>query len=43
VASVDIDFLSGPERQGTFNPPSAELVAQKREFGADRRARWFGI
>ncbi len=43
VASVDIDFLSGPERTGTFNPPSAELVAEKQEFGSSRRARWFGL
>jgi sulfide:quinone oxidoreductase len=43
VASVDIDFLSGPERTGTFNPPTTELVAEKEEFGATRRARWFGI
>ncbi len=42
VASVDIDFLSGPTRTGTFNPPSAALVAQKQHFGASRRARWFG-
>jgi sulfide:quinone oxidoreductase len=42
VASVDIDFLSGPERSGTFNPPSADLVAEKEEFGSSRRARWFG-
>jgi sulfide:quinone oxidoreductase len=42
VASVDIDFLSGPERTGTFNPPSAALVAEKEEFGSSRRARWFG-
>lgn len=41
VASVDIDFLSGPERTGTFNPPSAEQVARKEEFGSSRRARWF--
>jgi sulfide:quinone oxidoreductase len=42
VASVDIDFLSGPERTGTFNAPSAALVAEKQEFGSSRRARWFG-
>ena len=42
VASVDIDFLSGPERTGTFNPPSAELAAEKEEFGTSRRERWFG-
>lgn len=42
VGSVDIDFLSGPERTGTFNPPSTELVAQKERFGSSRRSRWFG-
>jgi sulfide:quinone oxidoreductase len=42
VASVDIDFLSGPERTGTFNAPSAALAAEKEEFGSSRRARWFG-
>lgn len=42
VGSVDIDFLSGPERTGTFNPPSTEKVAEKERFGSSRRARWFG-
>jgi sulfide:quinone oxidoreductase len=42
VGSVDIDFLSGPTRTGTFNAPSAERVAEKERFGSDRRARWFG-
>src|SRR4051794_825996 len=42
VGSVDIDFLSGPSRTGTFNPPSAALVAEKESFGSSRRARWFG-
>jgi sulfide:quinone oxidoreductase len=41
VGRVDIDFLSGPTRTGTFNAPSAELVAEKEHFGASRRARWF--
>jgi sulfide:quinone oxidoreductase len=41
VGRVDIDFLSGPERTGTFREPSAALVAEKREFGASRAARWF--
>ena len=43
VGSVDIDFLSGPTRIGTFNAPSAELVALKDQFGSSRRARWFGL
>jgi sulfide:quinone oxidoreductase len=42
VGSVDIDFLSGPERTGTFHAPSAEQVAAKESFGSSRRARWFG-
>jgi sulfide:quinone oxidoreductase len=42
IGSVDIDFLSGPERTGIFNPPSPEQMALKEKFGADRRARWFG-
>jgi sulfide:quinone oxidoreductase len=42
VGSVDIDFLSGPSRIGTFNPPSAVLVAEKESFGSTRRVRWFG-
>jgi sulfide:quinone oxidoreductase len=42
VGSVDIDFLSGPERTGSFNAPSAAKVAEKERFGSSRRARWFG-
>jgi sulfide:quinone oxidoreductase len=42
VGSVDIDFLSGSERTGVFNPPSTELVVLKERFGSSRRARWFG-
>jgi sulfide:quinone oxidoreductase len=42
IGSVDIDFLSGPEKTGTFNAPSAEQMALKQRFGSSRRARWFG-
>jgi sulfide:quinone oxidoreductase len=42
VGSVDIDFLSGPERTGHFNAPSEALVAEKERFGSTRRERWFG-
>jgi len=42
VGRVDIDFLSGPQRTGTFIEPSTALAAEKREFGSSRRARWFG-
>jgi sulfide:quinone oxidoreductase len=42
VGSVEIDFLSGPTRTGTFHAPSDALVAEKEHFGASRRTRWFG-
>jgi sulfide:quinone oxidoreductase len=42
IGSVDIDFLSGPQKTGTFNPPSAEQMALKERFGSSRRERWFG-
>ncbi len=42
VGGVEIDFLSGPERSSVFRAPSADLVAEKEEFGSSRRARWFG-
>src|SRR6266487_2725904 len=41
VGRVDVDFLSGPKPTGTFQEPSADLVAEKQLFGASRRARWF--
>ena len=41
VGRVDVDFLSGPKPTGTFQPPSAALVAEKAQFGASRRQRWF--
>ncbi len=43
VGRVDVDFLSGPNPTGTFQEPSATLVAEKHEFGLSRRARWFGL
>ena len=42
VGRVDVDFLSGPRPTGAFQEPSAALVAEKKHFGASRRARWFG-
>lgn len=42
VGRVDVDFLSGPKPSGTFREPSPELVAEKKEFGSSRAARWFG-
>ena len=42
VGRVDVDFFGGPKPTGTFNAPSAALVAEKKNFGASRRERWFG-
>jgi sulfide:quinone oxidoreductase len=42
VGRVDVDFLSGPKPTGTFQQPSAALVAEKAQFGRSRIARWFG-
>jgi sulfide:quinone oxidoreductase len=43
IGSVDIDFLSGPTKTGSFNAPSAEQMVAKERFGSTRRARWFGV
>ena len=42
VGRVDVDFLSGPKPTGTFQAPSAALVAEKGLFGSSRVTRWFG-
>ena len=42
VARVDVEFLGGAGPTGAFAPPSVEIAAEKLEFGASRRARWFG-
>jgi sulfide:quinone oxidoreductase len=43
VGRVDVDFFSGPKPTGTYTDASADLVRHKLEFGATRRARWFGL
>lgn len=43
VARVDVDFFSTPGRpSGTFAPPSEATTAEKADFAATRRSRWFG-
>jgi len=43
VARVDVDFFSSPGHPtGTFTEPSEAVTAEKVDFGATRRARWFG-
>ncbi len=43
IGKVQVDFFSGPKPVGTYYEPSTELRADKKEFGASRRARWFGM
>jgi sulfide:quinone oxidoreductase len=43
VSKVEVDFLSGPAAAAQRNDPSREYAAEKQEFGASRRARWFGL
>jgi sulfide:quinone oxidoreductase len=42
VGKADMEFLGGGPPHGSFTPPSAAVTAEKAEFGASRRRRWFG-
>ena len=42
IGRVDVDFFGGPKPTGTFHEPNEDMRQDKREFGAKRRARWFG-
>jgi sulfide:quinone oxidoreductase len=42
IGKVNVNFLSGPAPTARFTPPSLESAAEKREFAASRRRRWFG-
>jgi sulfide:quinone oxidoreductase len=42
VGRVDVDSFSAPSPSGVFVAPSSEVAAEKRDFSARRRARWFG-
>lgn len=41
VARVDVNFLGGSQPTGRFAAPSTAIAAEKAEFGASRRRRWF--
>lgn len=43
VARVDVDFFSGPKPVGVHHDASELLVMDKEQFGASRKARWFGL
>jgi sulfide:quinone oxidoreductase len=42
VSKVEVNFLGGDSPVADRNDPSLEYAAEKAEFGASRRARWFG-
>jgi sulfide:quinone oxidoreductase len=42
VSKVEVNFLRGDSPHADRNEPSREYAAEKAEFGATRRARWFG-
>jgi sulfide:quinone oxidoreductase len=42
VSKVEVNFLRGDAPAAERNDPSLEYAAEKAEFGATRRARWFG-
>ena len=42
VSKVEVNFLGGPSPVAARNEPSLAYAAEKAEFGATRRARWFG-
>ena len=44
IGRVDVDFFSNPDHPiGKYYEPSVALRADKQNFGASRRARWFGL
>jgi sulfide:quinone oxidoreductase len=43
IGRVDVDFFSGPSPTGTYHEASVALRADKEQFGASRRVRWFGL
>lgn len=42
VGRVDIDFLSGPEKTGTYRAPSRQHAVEKEQVAAGLLAAWFG-
>lgn len=40
---ADLDFLTGPKLTSVYHAPSLAGRAHKLQFGASRRARWFGL
>jgi sulfide:quinone oxidoreductase len=42
VSKVEVNFLRGESPAAERNDPSLEYAAEKAQFGATRRTRWFG-
>ena len=42
VGKVEVNFLHGDAPDAKRHPPALEFAAEKEQFGAVRRARWFG-
>lgn len=42
VGKMEVNFLRGDSPEAQRHEPSSEFAAEKAEFGAERRARWFG-
>jgi sulfide:quinone oxidoreductase len=42
VSKVEVNFLRGDSPAAERHDPSLEYAAEKLQFGAERRARWFG-
>jgi sulfide:quinone oxidoreductase len=43
IGRVDVDFFSGPKPTGTYHEPDVASRVHKEDFGASRKARWFGM
>lgn len=41
VGKVEANFLKGPAPTAKLIEPSLEIAAEKQQFGASRRQRWF--
>jgi sulfide:quinone oxidoreductase len=42
VGRIEVNFLSYDQPVARFTAPSAALTAEKEQWGATRRDRWFG-
>jgi sulfide:quinone oxidoreductase len=42
VGRIDVNFLTYDTPVAKFSAPDASLTEEKRQWGAERRARWFG-